>query len=298
MRNNIVYGSEADVFKSITGGQKYDCSFLEEDMIDEPFYFINRGELRIPFYRVYLDSVESASVAKLCDLLRSVPEGARVLMYLNNPGGDLFNTMQIVNAMNDCPAEVIAIADGKVMSAASILFLSADKYIIKENAFMMCHYYSGGVFGKGHEMQSQLQFYDEINKDFMRKSYKGFLTDDEFERMTKGEDFWFSKNQIEERLCSMIEYDRANPSPPIVTELIGDHPEQEEDPLGGMTEDDIILLATEIKKNRAATKRRETAAAKKAAALAEEERKAAEAAELEKTRGRKTKRKTKSKKTT
>jgi ATP-dependent protease ClpP protease subunit len=263
MRNDIVLKSEAEIFGTGKSAIPAVGSFHEDDMMEEQFFYINSGEIRIPFFRIYLDSVESKSPAKLCDMLRSIPEGARVLLYINNPGGDLFNTMQIVNAMNDCPAEVIAIADGKVISAASIIFLSADKFIVKDNSFMMCHYYSGGVFGKGHEMQSQLSFYDEINKDFMRKSYEGFLSPEEFERMTKGEDFWFTKEQIEDRLIEMLLHRRENPMPPKVTELIGEPGEDDVDPLGGVSEDDIILLAGQIKKNRAAEKR---AAAKEAKA--------------------------------
>jgi ATP-dependent protease ClpP protease subunit len=252
--SNRVLRSESDVLAEFPKGTRVFNNNNSEEfgVSEENFFFINSGEIRIPYFRIYLDSVESSSCAKLCDMLRSVSEGSRVLLYLNNPGGDLFNTMQIVNAMNDCPGEVIAIADGKVISAGSIIFLAADKFIVKDNAFMMCHYYSGGVFGKGHEMQSQLAFYEQINKEFMQKSYKGFLSDEEFERLTKGEDFWLNKSQIEERLINMVKYDRENPIPPTDLHIIGEQEEAEiePDPLNGFSEDDILLLAEQITASR------------------------------------------------
>ena len=67
----------------------------------------------------------------------------------------------------------------------------------------MIHSYSGGAFGKAHEIYSSIDFDKEWFKNLCEDIYSGFLTDDEIKEVLDGKDFWFNADETYKRL---IEY--------------------------------------------------------------------------------------------
>ncbi len=153
-------------------------------------------------YDIYLSHTidETFNFHSLFETLRKATKEDKIIIHINSPGGYIDSCLQIINSMKECSAEITTIIEGEACSAGSIIFLAGNKRIVREHSLMMCHYYSGGMKGKGNEIISRAKFEDEFFKRFFRKIYKGFLTKEEIKKMIGGEDFWFDADGVKKRL--------------------------------------------------------------------------------------------------
>lgn len=127
-----------------------------------------------------------------------------VFIHLNTPGGDLSTGVQIINAMAASHAHIICSVEAESYSLGTMIFLSADEFIVQENCMMMFHQWTGGVYGKGHEQKSQLLATEEWFNTLAHDIYVPFLSEEEFEDMIKGKDIWIQSEEIKERLNVMV----------------------------------------------------------------------------------------------
>ena len=56
------------------------------------------------------------------------------------------------------------------------------------------------MWGEGHKMESQLLATKEWVRSLNEKYYKNFLTPEELDKMSTGKDYWFTTNDVVERL--------------------------------------------------------------------------------------------------
>ena len=127
-----------------------------------------------------------------------------VFIHLNTPGGDLTTGVQIINAMAASAAHIVCSVEAESYSLGTMIFLSADEFIVQDNCMMMFHQYIGGVYGKGHEQKAQLLATEEWFEDLARAIYIPFLSEDEFNSIIKGGDLWIQTEDIKERLNVMV----------------------------------------------------------------------------------------------
>lgn len=164
-----------------------------------PFYCQQETASQYRFY-ISTEIGEPERYHQMCQILRSVGERDTVFIHLNSPGGQLDSTVQIISAMKESKGDVITIADGVVASAATLLFLAGDGFIVNPHSLFMIHTFSGGAQGKGHEMEAQIlsdvRWFNNVAVDF----YEEFLTKSEIRRLLKGEDFWFTAEEVTKRI--------------------------------------------------------------------------------------------------
>lgn len=134
------------------------------------------------------------------EILRSANSEDEIYIHLNNNGGYVDTTMQIINYMNESKARVITCLEGACHSCASLILLNGDEIKVSQHGSMLCHYYSGGIHGKGNEIETQVNFDKEYYKTFFRKIYDKFLTKEEIEELINGKDFWLSSKDILKRI--------------------------------------------------------------------------------------------------
>ena len=139
------------------------------------------------------------------ETIRHAGENDIVKFNINSPGGDLFTTIQFIRAITECKAMVIASAEGACMSAATMIFLSADRFEISEHCLFMFHNYSGGTFGKGGEMYDQLINERKWSEKIIQKCYEGFLTDAEIKSILDNKDIWMEGEEVMKRLSKKID---------------------------------------------------------------------------------------------
>lgn len=139
------------------------------------------------------------------EAIRHAGDNDIIKFNINSYGGDLFTTIQFIRAIAETRATVIASAEGACMSAATMLFLSADRYEISEHCLFMFHNYSGGTFGKGGEMYDQLINERKWSEKIIRKLYDNFLTDLEIKSILENKDIWMEGEEVMNRLMKKTE---------------------------------------------------------------------------------------------
>ena len=152
------------------------------------------------------ENSDDSDLNTLIDTIRMMSEDDVINIFINSHGGRLDYTIQLINAIKECSGKVVTVIDGICYSAATLVFLAGDEMVLNENISMMCHYYSGGVNGKGGEIEKYVEYIQSFNKAMFSSLYDGFLTKDELRRMFSGEDFWFDFDEISRRLTARNEY--------------------------------------------------------------------------------------------
>lgn len=80
------------------------------------------------------------SAKEVAVALALLPEGTdQIRLYINSPGGEVWDAMAIVNQLRRHPARVVAVVDGIAASAASVIAVSADEVVMGMGAQMMIH---------------------------------------------------------------------------------------------------------------------------------------------------------------
>ena len=149
------------------------------------------GEIKEPEnYLEWLNTINNAS------------ENDIIFVHINSPGGYLNTTIQLRESLLSCPAHTIASIEGECCSGATMIFLACKETRISKNARFMIHSYSGGTFGKAHEIYSSIDFDKKWFKKFCEDIYAGFLTDDEINEVLNGKDFWFDADETYARLIT------------------------------------------------------------------------------------------------
>ena len=133
-------------------------------------------------------------------IIRTAGETDIIYLHINCYGGDVMTAIQLMRALSESRAQVIASVEGACMSAATFIFLIADSFEISDHSMFMFHNYSGGTFGKGNEMKEQIFHEEKWSAHLMKQIYAGFLTEAEIESIQKGQDIWMTPSEVGKRL--------------------------------------------------------------------------------------------------
>lgn len=156
---------------------------------------------------VYLTEhiAEPATYNELVSILNNAKPYQTVNLYINNGGGAVDSAIFIRDAIQMSEANVIAHLSGTVASAATVIALSCDDIVTAPYLAFMIHNYSSGMQGKGHELKAYQTFMDrELTRAF-RDIYRGFLTDEEMEKVLDGQDIWLNEFEVSERWNDRID---------------------------------------------------------------------------------------------
>ncbi len=88
---------------------------------------------------------------------------SHITLRINSPGGEVFDATAIYNAIREHPAHVTTYIDGLAASAASVIALAGNQVNIADNAYMMIHNASVGVFGGADDMKKYADLLDKLN---------------------------------------------------------------------------------------------------------------------------------------
>jgi ATP-dependent protease ClpP protease subunit len=123
----------------------------------------------------------------------------KVLVHLQSPGGSVDATDAFLHAMHNCQAPVHIVATGGCHSAATIILMNAQSFTLSDNFYALIHNGSTGTWGKMSDYKAETAFTSHYMEELMKKTYEGFLTDDEIQRLIEGKDFWFGPKEFCER---------------------------------------------------------------------------------------------------
>lgn len=151
----------------------------------------------------YADMIHRINIASPMDV---------IFIHLNTPGGNLATGIQIINAMQNSQAKVVTVLESMAYSLGTLIFLAGDEMVVNDHCMMMIHNFKGGLQGKGQELVAQLDATVKWFAAVSKKIYVPFLSEDEFERIIRGEDLWMQSPEIRKRLDKMmkiLETDKA-----------------------------------------------------------------------------------------
>lgn len=152
-------------------------------------------------YDVYLNNTISYPeyYTELVDILGNLESYNTVTLHINNGGGSIDSAFMIIDAIQNCDAEVSAKVSGTVASAATVITLACDELITSRFLSFMIHNYSTGMQGKGHELKAYQNFTDrELNRAF-KEIYNGFLSAAEMDEVIEGRDIWLNEDEVQDR---------------------------------------------------------------------------------------------------
>lgn len=206
--------SNSTTYSNVQGRRQSDDDEGEERMPPMRQTLVVRPEPFVTFEATRQQSITSFYIsdaigdpqqyAGMIHRIRTAPPQDIIYMHMNTPGGRLDTGVQIINAMKDSEARIVAVLDSKAHSLGTLLFLAADEFVIHENCMFMIHNYSGGVAGKGNEQASELEATMKWFKKLAKKYYIPFLSKKELKAVLNGKDMWMDSDEIKKRLRNMV----------------------------------------------------------------------------------------------
>ena len=133
-------------------------------------------------------------------MMRAASEHDVVYLHINSNGGEIFTAIQLMRTMQETQATVVASVEGMCMSAATLLFLTADVCEVSEHSHFMFHTYSSGNWGKGSDQLANVMADDKWARHLFNTVYKGFLDPKEMSAMIDGKDLWMNPAEVGKRL--------------------------------------------------------------------------------------------------
>jgi ATP-dependent protease ClpP protease subunit len=154
------------------------------------------------------------------DIIRHAGENDIIKIYINSYGGDLFAAIQFMRVLSESAATKIISVEGACCSAATMIFLCADRFEVTPHSVFMFHNYSAGVFGKGGEMFDQLQHERKWSACLMNEIYKDFMTEQEIKSMLENKDIWMDGEEVVKRLEKRLAAKKFSEKPKKTTEKV------------------------------------------------------------------------------
>lgn len=140
--------------------------------------------------------------------LDSLGDGIETInLYINSPGGSVFEAMAIIAMLQRHPADIISHIDGLAASCASVLPMISKRIIMPSNALMMIHHAMSGAWGNAKQLRKAADDVERISKAMCqhyldRAGEK--MTEEQLYEMLE-EDKWLTAEQcLELGLCDEI----------------------------------------------------------------------------------------------
>ena len=126
---------------------------------DSQYNFISYGvDFESRRIELTMDVSEVMSAIVIRALLKMADiSHAPVEIYLSTYGGDAYAGFAIYDAIRASPCDIIIYANGKIMSAGSVIFLAGDTRVAAPNTRFMIHGASTATEGKVRDMNADIR---------------------------------------------------------------------------------------------------------------------------------------------
>lgn len=155
-------------------------------------------------YRMFIDvfAETERGLHEIFNVLWNAAPSDTLELRINSWGGFVKEGQNFFNIIrNKFNGRTTTVLDSAGYSMGALLFCCGDTRIVMEQSDLMFHDYSGAAFGKGQEIESQVEHTKKHIRKFFKEVIigKGFLTEKEFEQMLIGKDFWMDVPEMCER---------------------------------------------------------------------------------------------------
>ncbi|WP_337034759.1 head maturation protease, ClpP-related [Paenibacillus illinoisensis] len=133
---------------------------------------------------------------------------SRLNLYVNSPGGSVFEGVTIGNIIKRHKAYVIANIDGLAASIASVIVMAADEVRMPRNAMMMIHNPWTFTWGNAAELRKAADDLDRIGGS-MKESYLAKtgdkITPEKLTELLDAETWLSAQECLDYGLCDVVE---------------------------------------------------------------------------------------------
>lgn len=166
-----------------------------ETFVDEGLDFNNRT---ISFF----ESINRKSVSKVIRFLKILVEtnpNAPIDFYICSPGGCVYSTFALYDAIRSCPCIVRTHAQGMIMSGGLIVFCAGDERLSYPNVTFMAHGASTETSGKEFEHKCTAESLVRSNRIMFQMLANGSNRDSSWwSKILKHEDYYFNYDEAVE----------------------------------------------------------------------------------------------------
>lgn len=135
----------------------------------------NGTEASLYIYDV-IDSYWGVSALGVIDALAEVGDAKTLNVYINSPGGDVFEGRAIMAALGRFTGKTVAHIDSLCASAATSIALACNEVRMSDGAFFMIHNASGAVWGDKTAMRETADLLEKVEgaivADYTKKTGK------------------------------------------------------------------------------------------------------------------------------
>lgn len=154
---------------------------------------------------------EPENYVDLCNILRSSGPQDEVMIRINSRGGSVASERMLINAIQECEANVVGFIEYDCMSAATGVFLACKQHGWAEHIQFMAHCAFWGSIGKNPDVKSQTEFGIKQLEEEITSTYKGLLSDEELIQCNDGKEFWFGAKELGQRMEAFYKYKESQP---------------------------------------------------------------------------------------
>ena len=152
------------------------------------------------------DFDSSDTYDEIVALLSTATDADEIVWNISSYGGFVNSLQMILGWKAMCPAHQTHVLHSNADSCASVFFLSdADQYIVGDGATMFLHEIQAGVSGTTSNMIRHMEHLKETNETFIKRSYSGFVSEEEMDQILMGVEVFLTAEQIRDRLTSRQE---------------------------------------------------------------------------------------------
>ncbi|QPW48952.1 Clp protease ClpP [Bacillus thuringiensis] len=128
-------------------------------------------------------------------------------LYINSPGGSVFETMAMIAMLQRHPAKVISYIDGIGASCASVLPMISDKIIMYANSMLMVHNAWTYASGNADKLRKAADDIERINQSMVQHYLTRAgdkLDEDKLKQLLDAETWLSADEAMEYGLCDEI----------------------------------------------------------------------------------------------
>ena len=127
----------------------------------------NSGGKRASIY--LLDAVSQWTPANAKDFQQALAgiTAPHIDLFINSPGGSVFEGIAIYNFLKTHPAKITAHVVGIAASIASVIAMSGDEIVMADGAMMMIHSPSIGSGGNSEQLRKNATLLDQIEESIL-----------------------------------------------------------------------------------------------------------------------------------
>ena len=148
---------------------------------------------------------EGVTAKSVRDFLKTNADASRLNIFVNSPGGDVFEAKAIFSQLDRFAGEVVVYVDGLAASAATFLVLAADRIVTAPHATWMIHEASSIAWGPADELRAMAEVLDQLSGDIAGMyAARGKKKSDHFRDLMKAETWLTAEQALELGLTDKV----------------------------------------------------------------------------------------------